>query len=169
MSPRAHTLLIGILLALMAGAWSVWQGRMERPGPRIERSPPSAAIPRLAPAPAAAGLLAQGAALGLTPEQRIRLDQLDRAWREERAALGAEVERARERFERFTRERGARSVRLDEIDRESAEYREASAHLRARRHEHAAQAARVLTPAQRARLEAAPAPRGEGDDRDGQE
>lgn len=169
MKPRSHTLLVGTLLALGAGAWIVWQGHIERPRPRLERPAASATVARPAPAPGAAGLLARARDLELSAEQRGRLEELARRWREERTAVLAEVERARERFERFTRARSARGTRMDEIDRESAEYVAASAHLRARGQEHAVEAARVLTPAQRARLEQGPAPRGEGDDRDGQE
>jgi hypothetical protein len=138
-----------VALVLLGLAYVLGQAWLDRPAPP---RPSLAAAGRPAPPVpplAARDFLDRADALGLTAEQRARLAALDKTWSEEARGLDRAVASARAQFERFTREAGARGASVAEIQRQSAEYRELSAALRAARERHAEAAQAVLTEAQR--------------------
>lgn len=160
MSPSLRYLATTVALLAVGLGYALIQGRPERPAPRPAAQPAAVARP-LPPAPAlptAREILGRRAALGLSAEQVARLEALDREWRSEAAPLEAALQAAGEEFSRFVREaQPGKGASLQEIQRQSAEYRELSATLRERRRLHSEAAAHVLTESQRQRLAAAKA------------
>lgn len=145
-----------VALVLIGAAYVLGPAWLDRPAPpRPSRATAARPVPPVPP-PAAQDLLGRADALGLTAEQRARLAALDGTWGDEAGGLGRAVAAARAEFERFTREASARGASVAEIQRQSAEYRELSAALRAARERHAEATQAVLTEAQRRSL--APGP-----------
>lgn len=138
-----------VALVLVGAAYVLGQAWLDRPAPSRPSHATAARPAPPVPPPTAQDLLGRSGALGLTAEQRARLASLDRAWGEEVAALDRAVVAARAEFERFTREASPRGASVGEIQRQSAEYRELSAALRAARERHAEAAQAVLTEGQR--------------------
>jgi hypothetical protein len=135
-----------VALALIGAAYVFGQASLDRPAaPR----PSLASTGRPVPPLTARDLLNHASELDLTVAQRTRLAALDRTWTEEAKGLDQAVAAARAEFERFAREAGSRGVSVAEIRRQSAEYREVSAALRAARERHAAAALAALTEAER--------------------
>ena len=145
-----------VALVLIGAAYVLGQAWLDRPAlPRPSRATAGRPAPPVPP-PTARDLLGRADALGLTAEQRARLASLDRAWGEEAAARDRVLAAARAEFERFTREASPRGTSVAEIQRQSAEYRELSAALRAARERHAETAQAVLSEAQRQSLARGP-------------
>jgi hypothetical protein len=153
-SPRRRYLVTTVALLAVLLGYGAFQWRSERPAPpRPSRTAATRPAP-LAMPPSAREVLARGAALSLTADQRARLEALASDWAKEGASLEAEVEAALAEFSRFmhqARERG-KGASLQEVQQRMAEVSEPSARLRELRRLHAEAVARVLTDAQRGSL-----------------
>ena len=155
MNPHARSLAAAVGLTIIAVAYFVHQGRIERPGPPRPAPVLSAARPpTLLPAPPmAADLLDQRVALDLRGEQIVRLKALDRLWRREVSGLTAMIHEAERDWTVFVIDaQGGKRASLPEIQRGSAEFGLLSAELRERRQQHSEAALRVLDDWQRPRL-----------------
>jgi hypothetical protein len=152
MSPAARFAATTVALVLVGAASVLGQAWLDRPIPPRPSLPTTGRPAPLVPPLTARDVLDRADALGLTVEQRARLATLDGTWSEEVRGLDRAVEAARAEFERFTREATPRGASLAEIQRQSAEYRELSAALRAARGRHAEAVRAVLTEAQRQSL-----------------
>jgi hypothetical protein len=151
MSPGGRSLSTALALVAVAGLATVLTSGPVRESPRLPVASSAAARPRVQPAPRGAGdILAHAAALGLTPEQRARLETLDRQWRpRERDLLNAAADAQREMAAVTA---AGRAVDLREIQQRATGFSELSAELRAARTRHADDAARVLTETQARQL-----------------
>jgi len=160
MTVRLRYLSTTLALFAVAVGVTLLQPKPPRPGPvlPLRATPPSQPAPP-APPPTARQILDRGGALGLTADQRGRLETLDRAWQRDVGPLEAAIEAAGAEFERFMREaRAARGASLVEIERRSAEFRELSATWREARRRHGEMALGFLTDEQHRTLLAEPLP-----------
>ncbi len=150
MTLRVRHLPATLVVTALAVAYIVAQGAWQRPAPRLER-PAQTERPRALPSqpPSARDILARRGELALSGTQVARLEALDREWQQASTALGTTIEAARAGFSRFMAERTVRSASVQEIQRQSEEFRELSAELRQRRLDHAQAAAALLTETQR--------------------
>lgn len=160
MSARRRYVVTTLSLLAIVALYVAIEASGDRPAPRLPRT--AAPVTRAAGAPTAREILARGAELALTGDQRAQLEALDRAWRAEGAALRASTEEAAEEFSAFARGQEARGASLAEVARQSARYRERSAELRANRGRHAAAATAILNDTQRGRLTPVAAPQTSG-------
>ncbi len=153
MSPRVRYLSTTLLLVAIGLGYAWIQARPWSSAPHPEGRPAAVSHPSQAPPPTAREILERRAVLSLTRQQVTRLEALDREWQEESGALERAVEARGQEFGRFmTNAQTARGASLQEIQERSADYRELSAILRARRLLQGEAAARVLTDTQRAVL-----------------
>jgi hypothetical protein len=141
----AATRSVLVAAAVVLGALA-WPGPAAAPG-RPARAPvarPAAPAVAPAPPPTARDVLAAGVALDAA--QRRELEGLAREWERASATLEAAVRAARDEFDRFaaTARAGGRTS-LAELQQRSAELRELSAELRARRQAQSDAALAVLT------------------------
>ena len=98
MSPRVRYLSTTVALVALAAAYVLWQGRLERPTPRL----PAASAPVIRPAspsqvprsPTAREILDRAVALELSDQQVHRLHALDRLWTSEGGRLEAAIREA---------------------------------------------------------------------------
>ena len=150
MTLRVRHVPATLVVTAIAVAYIIAQGVGPRPTTRLER-PAQTEGPRALPSPppAARDILARRGELTLSGTQVARLEALDREWQRASTALGTTIEAARADFSRFMEERTARSAGVQEIQRQSEEFRELSAELRQRRLDHAQAAAALLTETQR--------------------
>ena len=157
MSPGARHLSTTVALVALATAYIVWQGRLERPSPRL----PSASAPvirRGSPAPVplpptAREILDRAVALDLTDHQVIRLHALDRLWTSEASRLEAAIQMAEGEFSAFMKTAQASGgASMQEIQSRSAELRRLGTLLRERRQQHSDAAVGLLADWQRQRL-----------------
>lgn len=157
MSLRVRYLSTTVALVALAAAYVFWQGRLERPTPRL----PTASAPVIRPAspvpvplpPTAREILDRAVALDLSDHQGIRLRALDRLWTSEASGLEAAIRGPEAEFSTFmiaARESGGAS--MQEIQSRSAELRRLSALLRERRQQHSDLAVGLLADWQRQRL-----------------
>jgi hypothetical protein len=152
MTSRLRHVPSTLVVTAIAVAYIIAQGVGSRPTPRLER-PAQTERPRALPSPPSARqILDRRADLALSGGQVVRLEELDREWQKASAALGTTIEAARTDFSRFIEERTARSASVQEIQRQSEEFRELSAELRQRRLDHAHAAVALLTETQRHKL-----------------
>ena len=154
MNPRLRYLAGTLAVVAVALGYFLIQGRPTPPSPV---RPSSAGRPAPLPPPAltARDMLKQDASLSLTADQKARLEELDRRWRQESAPLEVSLREAEREFSHFMADaqKGGRTT-LQEIQGRSADVRELSAALRELRRLHSEAAANVLTEAQRQRLAA---------------
>jgi hypothetical protein len=157
MSSRVRYLSTTMALVALAAAYVFWQGRLDRPTPRL----PAASAPvirRASPAPVplpptAREILDRAVVLDLSDHQVIRLHALDRLWTSEASGLEPAIRGAEAEFSTFVnaaRESGGAS--MQEIQSRSAELRRLSALLRERRQQHSDVAVGLLADWQRQRL-----------------
>jgi hypothetical protein len=142
-----------LALAAIALGYFLVQRQAARPGPHLGPRPAAARPVAPPPAPTARMLLNRADDLALTQGQKARLEALDRQWKAESAGLDAALRQEQEAFSRFMQEaekRGKTSVQ--EIQGRSADLRDLSETLRARRQHHAEAAVDVLTEKQREML-----------------
>lgn len=153
MSVRARYLLTTLMFLAVAVAIVLAQGRAPRPGPRLEGPPVTVSRPGPLPSPppSAAQILEWRESLALAAAQVARLHRLADGWVGESARLDAAVEAERSKFARFMDTQKGRAP-LGEIERQSADLKEASAELRTARRRHSDEALAVLSESQRARL-----------------
>ena len=153
MSERMRYLAATLALAVIAVGYFLVQRQAIRPGPHLGPRPAAArpaAPPRL---PTARMLLDRGDDLALTQAQRDRLEALDRQWRAESAGLDTAIQQEQAAFARFMQEAETRGkTNMQEIQGRSADLRDLSETLRARRQHHAEAAVDVLTEKQRQML-----------------
>jgi hypothetical protein len=149
MSERLRYLAATLALAAIALGYFLVQRQTARPG--LHLGPRPVAVRAVAPPLATARMLLDRADdLALTRGQKARLEALDRQWNAEYAGLDAALRQEQEAFSRFMQEaekRGKTSVQ--EIQGRSADLRDLSETLRARRQHHAGAAVDVLTETQR--------------------
>ena len=157
MTLRLRHMPATLAVTAIAVAYIITQGVGQRPTPRLER-PAQTERPRALPSqpPSARDVLDRRADLALSVGQVAKLQELAREWQKASAALGTTIEAARVDFSRFMEERRARSASVQEIQRQSEEFRELSAELRQRRLDHAQAAAALLTETQRQKLAVVP-------------
>lgn len=160
MNPRVRYLTTTLLLLALGAGYMAIQASQTGPAPRLR---PEGAAPRRPATPppppvSARMILDRRAELGLTAEQAARLEALDDRWRQDTTSLMASVDAAEREFGRFMAAQGPRGAPLQEIQRQSAEFRELSAELRERRLRHATAATALLSAAQRQKLDATPPP-----------
>jgi hypothetical protein len=157
MSPRIRYLSTTVALVALAAAYVFWQGRLERPTPRL----PAASAPVIRPAspvpvplpPTAREIRDRAVALDLSDHQVIRLRALDRLWTSEASGLEAAIRGAEGEFSTFMKTaRASGGASMQEIQSRSAELRRLSALLRERRRQHADVAVGLLADWQRQRL-----------------
>lgn len=161
MSPRLRYLSTTLALVAFGLGYALIQAKPWRPGPSLPVRP-AAAGRRAPPAPApptAREVLNRSEALGLTRDQEARLEALDRQWKQETAGLQAALHEAEQEFSRFMKEaRASKGTSVQEVQSQSAEFRELSATLRERRVLHGEAVAGVLTEPQRRMLVLPPSP-----------
>jgi hypothetical protein len=138
------------LTALVMG-YVLVEGVSVRPGP--PRPAVHAPIRRPAPLLTARLVLEHGSDLSLTPEQRQRLEGLDLEWQQASRGPQAAADAAARDLSHFLQQQGTAQAPLQEIQRQSEDYRERSQELRERRRHHADVVAQVLTHAQRQQIE----------------
>ena len=158
MSIRFRYLAATLALTAVAAAYVLVEGISLRPGP--PRPAAHASIPPPQPLLTARTVLAHGVDLSLTPEQRSRLETLDREWQARSAAPQAAAEAAARELSRYLQEHGTGKASLQEIQGQSEDYRERSQELRELRRNHAEAVSQVLTDAQRQQIERLPSPKG---------
>lgn len=152
MSPRLRYLSTTLTLVVVGLGYALVQGWPARSTPHLEKSA-AAAQPPASPLPTARQMLDREAELSLTPDQKGRLLALDAKWRQESAPLLAALEAAEQEFSRFMNASHAGGkVSLQEIQPQSADYRELSAELRELRRRQAGETAEVLTQSQQRTL-----------------
>ena len=157
MSPRVRYLFTTVALVALAAAYVVWQGRLERPTPRVPVAPAPVIRPA-APAPAALSptareILDRSVVLELTDHQVIRLHALDRLWTSEASRLDAAIRAAEGEFSAFmTTSQASGGASMQEIQSRSEELRRLGALLRERRQQHSDVAVGLLAAWQRQRL-----------------
>lgn len=154
MNPRLRYLAGTLAIVAVALGYVLMQGRPTLPSPARPASagPPAPLAP---PEPTARDILAGNASLSLTAEQKTRLEELDRRWRQESTPLETSLHEAERDFSRFMAEaQKAGRATFQEIQGRSADVRELSAALRELRRLHSEAAAHVLTEVQRQRLAA---------------
>lgn len=156
MKLHLRSLSATLAIAAIASAYVITQGTAQRPAPRIERGTGTASRPIPPPRmPSAREILDRRADLALTGDQVARLEELDREWEKGSAALETAVAAAQVEFSRVTEGRRAtRGTTVQEIQRQSGDFRELSAELRRRRLSHADAAFGLLTEIQRGTLAA---------------
>ncbi len=147
-----------LALTAIAIGYVLVEGVPVRPGPPR----PAAHAPITRPKPLLTARLALDRAnvLSLTAEQRQKLEALEREWRQTSKGPQAAAAAAAEQFSDFLQQQGTNKTNVQEIQRESAEYRERSEELRVLRTHHAEAVAQVLTDAQRQQLERRTSPGG---------
>lgn len=157
MSPRVRYLSTTVALVALAAAYVFWQGRLERPAPRL----PAASAPVIRPAspapvplpPTAREILDGAVALDLSDHQVTRLRALDRLWTSEASRLDAAIRGAETEFSAFMKTAQASGgANMQEIQLRSEELRRFSALLRERRQQHSGVAVGLLADWQRQRL-----------------
>jgi hypothetical protein len=149
-----RALAAALALGIVAVAYFVYQGRMDRPGPPRPASSLSAARPAALPSapPTAAEILDQSMTLDLRRDQVVRLKALDRSSRSEISRLTAMIHDTERDFSIFASKAQGTKASLPEIQQRSAEFRQLSAELRERRQQHSDAALNVLDGWQRQRL-----------------
>jgi hypothetical protein len=152
MTIQAQYAAATLALVLAGAAYVAGQAWLERPAPSRPSRGAVARPTAPTPPPTARDLLGRADALGLTAEQTARLTGLDRAWAQESVELERAVDAARAAFDRFARAAAAGAASLDEIQRQSAEYRKLGAALREQRQRHGDAARAIFSGTQRARL-----------------
>ena len=153
MSPRLRYLSTTLALVAVGLGYALIQAKPWRPAPRLEARPAEAARPPAPPLPTARQILDRGADLSLTANQKARLEALDEKWRKEAALLETALKTAEQDFSQYVKEVQAEGkTNLQEIQRQSADYRELSAELRGLRQRHAEAAAQILTESQQREL-----------------
>jgi hypothetical protein len=165
MSPPVRYLSTTLALLAVGLGYALMQSRRWHPGPGLRARPAAAGRPALPPAAplTAREVLDRSEAVGLTHDQKARLEHLDRRWQQETAGLEAAVHVAEQEFSRFMQEAQAgKGTTLQEIQRRSADVRDLSAALRERRLLQAGAVAQVLTEAQRRTLGLPPSPETSG-------
>ncbi len=157
MSPSVRYLSTTMVLVAMAAAYILWQGRPERPTPRL----PTASAPvirRVSPGPVpvpptAREILDRAVALDLRNRQMIHLRTLDRLWSDEARRLDEAIQMAEGEFSAFMKTAQASGgANMQEIQSRSAELRRLGALLRERRQQHSDAAVELLADWQRQRL-----------------
>jgi hypothetical protein len=157
MSPRVRYLSTTVALVALAAVYVFWQGRLDRPTPRL----PAASAPVIrgaSPAPVplpptAREILDRAVALDLSDHQVIRLRALDRLWTSEASGLEPAIQVAEGEFSAFMKTAQASGgVNMQEIQSRSAELSRLSALLRERRQQHSDVAVGLLADWQRQRL-----------------
>jgi hypothetical protein len=165
---RLRYLCMTLVLAAAGSGYALMKARPWRPGPNLpaQRAAAIQPVPQTPGMPTARQILDRGRALSLTEDQRARLAMLDRRWKEETAPLEAALGNAEQEFAGFMKEAQAGGrASLQEIQRQSVEFRELSAELRDRRRHHAEAAAQVLTETQRRAMSLPGSPQSSGGDR----
>lgn len=155
MSPRLRYLSTSLALVAVGLGYAVSQRWFERPAPRPITRSEAAVRPDARPpaSPIARDVLARGADLSLTADQKARLEALDLRWKAESAGLEAAIKEAEQDFSQFMKEAQAGGkTSLQEIQRRSADLQSLSAALRERRQLHTEEAVRILTAQQREKL-----------------
>ena len=155
MNPHTRSLAAVLAPLIVAAAYFVYQGRLERPAPPRPASSLSAARPAgLPPAsPTAREMLDRRVTLDLRWDQIARLEALDHLWAREVSGLQAMIQDAEREFSIFATEaQGKTGASLPEIQRRSAVFSRLSAELRDRRQHHTDAALGVLSEWQRRRL-----------------
>jgi hypothetical protein len=150
MRPAARSILTAAAVLMAALSWDALQPGPRRPALDVVKTtvPPG----RPSPPPLARDVLASG--VPLSASQRGELQALAMRWEQASAPLETAVRAASEEFDRFaakTRAEGRTS--LAEVQRRSAELRELSAELRARRQAQSDGALAVLTDGQRRQVQ----------------
>lgn len=157
MSPRLRYLSTTVALVALAAAYVLWQGRLERPAPRLPASSAPvirpASPPRVPRPPTAREILDRAVALELSDHQVIRLHALDRLWGSEASRLEAAIREAEGEVSTFMEEaKVSRGASVQEIQRRSTDLRNLGALLRERRQQHSDAAVGLLAEWQRRRL-----------------
>lgn len=156
MSPWVRYLSTTVALVALAAAYVLWQGRLERPTPRL----PAGSAPVIRPASpsqvprsaTAREILDRAVALELSDRQVNRLHALDRLWTNEEARLEAAIREAEGEVAIFMEEaKASRGASVQEIQRRSAELRNLGALLRERRQQHSDASVGLLAGWQRQR------------------
>ena len=156
MSPRLRYLSTTVALAALAAAYVFWQGRLERPTPRL----PAASAPVIRPAspapvplpPTAREILDRAVALDLSDHQVVRMRALDRLWTSEASGLDTAIQLAEGEFSAFMKTAQASGgANMQEIQSRSGEIRRLGALLRVRRQQHSDVAVGLLADWQRQR------------------
>jgi hypothetical protein len=138
-----RALVVGGAAAVLGPAW------LDRFVPsRPRRATGERPVPRVPPI-TARDLLGRADDLDSTAAQHAHLAALERARKEEAAALDRALAGTRAKYERFAGGAGARGASLAAVQRESAGYREPSAAVRSARRRHADAAQAVLDEARR--------------------
>ena len=157
MSPRVRYLSTTVALVALVAAYVFWQGRLERPTPRL----PAASAPVIRPAapapvplpPTAREILDRTLVLDLRDHQVIRLRALDGLWSSEASRLDAAIQMADGEFSAFMKTAQASGgTNMQEIQSRSAELRRLGALRRERRQQHSDAAIALLAEWQRQRL-----------------
>lgn len=154
MSPRVRYLSTTVALVAVVLAYVLWQRPLDRPSPRVPAGSAAAARPATPPMPLTARkILDQAMALGLTHDQMVRLQALDRAWTSEEGELQVAVEDVERELAAFMKEaQGSGRATVRQIQQRSTEFSSLSAALRERRRHHAEAALQLLDGTQRHRL-----------------
>ena len=154
MTGGGRSIVVASVAMLAVVAWLASQPGAQRAPLRVAKSAGSAARP-VPPPPLARDVLASG--LSLSAAQHRELEALATQWERESTTLEAAVGVAAEEFDRFAAAaKAAGRTSLAEVQQRSAELRELSAELRARRQVQGDGALAVLTDAQRRQLQTTP-------------
>jgi hypothetical protein len=150
MRPAGRSFLITGAVLIVAVALVLQPSGEHRPGPAVSRTLAPASLP---PRPVLArDLLASG--LTLRAAQRHELEDLAGQWQRESAPLETAVGAASAEFDRFVASaQTAGRTSVTDLLQHSAELRELSAELRARRQVQSDSALAVLTDAQRRQVQ----------------
>ena len=151
MSTRIRILAAMLPLTVAALGYVLVEGVPGRPSP--PRPAEQAPIRPPQPLLTARMILDRGADLSLTAEQRRRLDALDRGWQQTSRGPQAAADAAARDLSQFLQQQGKGRASLQEIQRQSEEYRERSQELRELWRHHADAVAQALTDTQRQQLE----------------
>jgi hypothetical protein len=149
-STHLHTLAATLALTAVAVGYLLVEGVPVRPGP--PRPAAQAPIPRPQPLLTGRLVLDRGTDLGLTTEQRRRLEVLDQEWQQKSQAPQAAAEGAARELSQSLQQSGGKAF-LPEIQRQSEAYRELSQELRELRIRYADTVTQVLTDGQRQQLQ----------------
>lgn len=158
--PRRLRMAIGpgLVLALAAAGLILWSQRNQVGAPPgggvLPGKPARTDIPPPPPAPELAFVLRQAPALALSKPQTRKLEQLAKQFEQATAGSRAELARASADFARQMRARAGNGITLSDLQKRAAAVSQLSRQLAAARRLYWARAARILTPAERARAEA---------------
>ena len=151
MRTRIRYLAATLALTAVALGYVLVEGVPVRPGPPR----PALHAPIRPPQPllTAKMILDRGADLSLTADQRRRLEALDQEWQHTSTGPQAAADAAARDLSQFLQQQGTGKATLQELQRQSEDYRELSQELRELRRHHAEAVAQVLTDAQREQFE----------------